>query len=90
MRPFRSCLSAPNDAVQPQTQTQQVLSPGSPNYLYEGCLRTDDISFRESKPYVGVMRDSSGYLLCQVQHKKWRWIASKRQDCSIQIRSEVT
>ncbi|CAN0061284.1 unnamed protein product, partial [Sphacelaria rigidula] len=44
----------------------KVLSPGSPNYLYEGCLRTDDISFRESKPYVGVMRDSSGYLLCQV------------------------
>ncbi|CAN0478805.1 unnamed protein product [Ectocarpus sp. 12 AP-2014] len=43
----------------------QVLSPGSPNYLYEGCLRTDDISFRESKPYVGVMKDSSGYLLCQ-------------------------
>lgn len=44
----------------------KVVSPGSPNYLYDSCLRTDDISFRESKPYVGVMKDSSGYLLCQV------------------------
>lgn len=45
----------------------KVVSPGSPNYLYDSCLRTDDISFRESKPYVGVMKDSSGYLLCQVR-----------------------
>ncbi|CAM9853117.1 unnamed protein product [Scytosiphon promiscuus] len=44
----------------------QIVSPGSPNYLYEGCLRTDDISFRESKPFTGVMKDSSGYLLCQI------------------------
>lgn len=48
------------------TCPDKVLSPGSPNYLYEGCLRTDDISFRESKPYVGIMKDTSGYLLCQV------------------------
>ncbi|CAN0379920.1 unnamed protein product, partial [Scytosiphon promiscuus] len=44
----------------------QIVSPGSPNYLYEGCLRTDDISFRESKPFTGLMKDSSGYLLCQI------------------------
>lgn len=43
----------------------KVVSPGSPNYLYEGCMRADDISFRESKPYIGIMKDSSGYLLCQ-------------------------
>ncbi|CAN0469180.1 unnamed protein product, partial [Scytosiphon promiscuus] len=49
-----------------RSRLPKVVSPGSPNYLYEGCMRTDDISFRESKPYVGVMKDSSGYLLCQV------------------------
>ncbi|CAM9461786.1 unnamed protein product, partial [Discosporangium mesarthrocarpum] len=44
----------------------QVASPGRPNYLYEACLRTDDVGFRESKPYVGVAKASNGFTLCQI------------------------
>ena len=54
-----------------RSRLRKVVSPGSPNYLYEGCMRTDDISFRESKPYVGVMKDSTGYLLCQVTNNRF-------------------
>jgi len=45
----------------------QVVSPGSPTYLYDVCLRADDVDVRASRPYAAVGKTSSGYTLALAQ-----------------------
>lgn len=44
----------------------QIVSPASSTYIYDLCLRNDDIEFRDNRPLVGIMKTIQGYLLCQV------------------------
>ena len=45
----------------------QVVSPATSMYVYDLTLRADDIDFRPSVPFLGIMHtDSSGYVLCEV------------------------
>ncbi|CEL93038.1 unnamed protein product [Vitrella brassicaformis CCMP3155] len=44
----------------------QIVSPGSSTYLYDLCLRADDVGYRESRPYVALMGTASGYSMCEI------------------------
>eukprot|EP00953_Heterococcus_sp_UTEX-ZZ885_P014621 8276-Heterococcus_DN1.PRE.3 len=44
----------------------QVVTPGSPTYVYDACLRTDDLDFADSRPYVGVAASAGGYTMVEV------------------------
>jgi hypothetical protein len=44
-----------------------VVTPGSPTYVYDACLRTDDLDFADSRPYVGVAASAGGYTMVEVR-----------------------
>ncbi|CAM9772584.1 unnamed protein product, partial [Chrysoparadoxa australica] len=44
----------------------QVVTPGSPVYLHGLCMRRDDVPFEACRPYIGVVRGSSGFALVEV------------------------
>eukprot|EP00981_Chlorochromonas_danica_P002201 scaffold437_cov168-Ochromonas_danica.AAC.18 len=44
----------------------QIVSPASSTYIYDLCLRADDIEYRENRPAVGILSTASGFTLCQV------------------------
>lgn len=45
----------------------QIVSPASSTYVYDLCLRSDDIEFKDNRPAVGILKTAaSGYLLCQI------------------------
>jgi hypothetical protein len=44
----------------------QIVSPAASTYIYDLCLRPDDIDFRENHPAVGIARTAQGWLLAQV------------------------
>jgi DNA mismatch repair ATPase MutS len=45
----------------------QIVSPASSTYLYDLCLKSDDIEFKDNRPAVGILKTpASGYLLCQI------------------------
>lgn len=37
-----------------------MVSPGSSTYLYDCCLRPDDVEFKENRPYVGLLKAPLG------------------------------
>ncbi|KAJ1440207.1 hypothetical protein B484DRAFT_323158, partial [Ochromonadaceae sp. CCMP2298] len=56
-----------------------IVSPASSTYTYGNMrLRADDINFRESKPGVGIMETSRGFMLCQVYLDERRTDVSER------------
>jgi hypothetical protein len=46
---------------------EQVVSPGSPTYLYDVCLRSGDVDVRASRPYAAVGYSPSGFTLALAQ-----------------------
>jgi len=44
----------------------QIVSPGSSTYLYDACLRTDDVDFKENRPWVALMKNAGGYALGEI------------------------
>ena len=44
----------------------QVVTPGTPTYVYDACLRTDDLDFADSRPYVGIAPSAGGFTLVEV------------------------
>ena len=44
----------------------QIVSPGASTYLYDCCLRPDDVEFKENRPYVGLLRTpAAGFTLVE-------------------------
>ena len=56
----------------------QVVSPGSPNYIYQMCLRPDDIEFGESRPYLGINYTPQGYSVSEIYLDQKSVIISER------------
>jgi hypothetical protein len=57
---------APLYTLLQQRVLAQVVTPGSPTYVYDACLRTDDLDFADSRPYVGVAASAGGYTMVEV------------------------
>ncbi|KAL1524966.1 hypothetical protein AB1Y20_019842 [Prymnesium parvum] len=57
-----------------QRALTQVVSPGSPVYMYEACLSPHEIAYVEPPPYVGICSTVSGYTAVQVflDSRAWR------------------
>ena len=49
----------------------QVVSAGSPTYMYEACLSPDPIPYTEPPPVVAVQGSASGYTVVQVRARGW-------------------
>jgi hypothetical protein len=43
-----------------------VVSPGASTYLFDCCLRPDDVEFKPNRPYVGLLRSAQGLVLVEV------------------------
>lgn len=56
----------------------QIVSPGSSTYMYDLCLRAEDIDFRENRPYIGVMRTANGYAMCEVHADEKVMVVNER------------
>lgn len=56
----------------------QIVSPAASTYVYDLCLRPDDIEFRENRPAVGIMKTTQGYLLCQIYLDEQSVVISER------------
>ena len=54
------------------------MSPGSPNYVQDLCLREDNIDFCESRPYVGVYSSAMGFSLSEVYVDEKMMVVSDR------------
>lgn len=56
----------------------QIVSPASSTYIYDLCLRSDDIDFRENFPAVGISRTTQGFTLVQIYLDEQRVVVSER------------
>lgn len=45
----------------------QIVSPATSTYVYDACLRHDEIEFRYNRPVIGLIRTASGFNLCEIQ-----------------------
>ncbi|KAG5186777.1 hypothetical protein JKP88DRAFT_308923 [Tribonema minus] len=58
------------DGGGPRRVLAQVVTPGSPTYYYDACLRTDDVEFAECRPYVGVARGAGGFTMVEFEESR--------------------
>jgi DNA mismatch repair ATPase MutS len=57
----------------------QIVSPASRTYIYDLCLRPEDIEFKENRPAVGILKTpANGYLLCEIYLDEKNMIISER------------
>jgi len=56
----------------------QIISPSSRTYIYDLCLRSDDIEFREGRPVVGIHSSATGYSVCEIYSDQRVLIISER------------
>ncbi|CAM9785244.1 unnamed protein product, partial [Phaeothamnion confervicola] len=49
-----------------QARGEGVVSPANPAYLYDLCLRSEDVAFRPSRPFWGLRRSAMGHTLVKV------------------------
>lgn len=61
------------DSASPRTSKlksrllSQIVSPGASTYLYDCCLRPDDVEYPENRPFLGLLNlPSNGYTLVEV------------------------
>ena len=55
-----------------QRALAQIVSPGSPTYMYEAVLSPHEIAYAEPPPYVGICGSATGYTAVQVSpHPSW-------------------
>jgi hypothetical protein len=68
-----------NDNKTKQRVLSQIVSPASRTYIYDLCLRSEDIEFKENRPAIGIMKTpASGYLIVQIFIDERAMIISER------------
>ena len=56
----------------------QIVTPGARTYIYDLCLSSDDVQFRDNKPVIGLSRTALGYSVYEVYLDERVTIVSSR------------
>jgi len=69
----------------------QVVSPGSPLYSYNLCLKSSDIEYKENYPAIGVLKTVHGFTFCEIRFdEKTMSISERMTDEAIRVLLEST
>ena len=44
----------------------QIVTPGASTYVYDLCLRNEDIEFRDNQPVLGILYTAMAYSIIEV------------------------
>ena len=69
----------------------QIVSPGSPIYNYNLCLKPNEIEYRENYPAIGLLKTVHGYTYCEIHFdEKTISISQRMTDEAIRILLDST
>ena len=56
----------------------QIVSPGSPLYSYNLCLKASEIEYKDNYPAIGVMKTVHGFTFCEIHFDEKTFTAHLR------------
>ena len=56
----------------------QIVSVGSPTYMYEACLKRQEIQYAEPPPFLGVCNSANGFIAVQIHLDSRCWRIHRR------------